>query len=352
MDKIKVGITQGDTNGVGYEVIFKAFEDPTMLELCTPVIYGSPKIATFHLKALGLNVNFSTVGSVSQAQDGRINLVDVVPDEIKIELGQESAEAGKAALLSLEAAVSDCKAGLLDVLVTAPINKHSIQSDIFHFPGHTEYLESCMGEGNKSMMILMQEGLRVALLTTHLPLSGVTAAVTEDAVVEKLLAIHGMLKRDFGITGPRIAVLSLNPHAGDQGLLGREEHDVLIPAMKKAEGQGVQSWGPYPSDGFFGNGTYRHFDAILAMYHDQGLAPFKALAMDGGVNYTAGLPVVRTSPDHGTAYDIAGKNQASPNSFIQAVYAAIDIYRNRQFYDASHANPLGKLYADKKEEGR
>lgn len=352
MDKIKVGITQGDTNGVGYEVILKAFEDPTMLELCTPVIYGSPKIATFHRKALGLNVSFTTVSSASQVQDGRVNLVDVVPEEVKIDLGHESAEAGKAALLSLEAAVADCKQGLVDVLVTAPINKHSIQSEFFHFPGHTEYLESCLGEGHKAMMVLMYEGLRVVLLTTHLPLSDVAGSVTEEAILEKLQAIHAMLGRDFGISMPRTAVLSLNPHAGDQGLLGREEQEVIIPAIKKAEEQGMLVWGPYPSDGFFGNGSYRHFDAILAMYHDQGLAPFKTLAMDGGVNYTAGLPVVRTSPDHGTAYDIAGKNQASPNSFIQAVYAAIDIYRHRMEYDASRANPLPKLYVDKREDGR
>lgn len=352
MKKIRIGITHGDTNGVGYEVILKAFEDPTMLELCTPIIYGSPKIATFHRKAMNLPTNFLTVESADKAQDGHLNLVEVIQGEVKVEFGQPTPEAGQAALQSLEAAVEDYKAGLVDVLVTAPINKYSIQSEDFHFCGHTEYLEDRLGDGHKSMMILMNEDVRVALLTTHLPLAEVAASVTEENVAAKLQAIHQTMQRDLGVSAPRIAVLSLNPHAGDKGLLGKEEQEIIMPAMQQAGRKGVTSFGPFASDGFFGSRTYRHYDAILAMYHDQGLAPFKTLSMDAGVNFTAGLPVVRTSPDHGTAYDIAGQGVASPQSFIQAVYAAIDIYRNRMAYDEAHAHPLEKLYVDKKEDNK
>lgn len=352
MKKIKIGITHGDTNGVGYEVILKAFEDPTMLELCTPIVYGSPKIATFHRKAMNLSANFLTVDSAEKAQEGHLNLVDVIQNEIKVDFGQATPEAGQAAFMSLEAAVADYKAGLVDALVTAPINKHSIQSENFHFCGHTEYLENRLGEGQKSMMILMNENVRVALLTTHLPLADVAASVTVENVADKLRAIHQTLQRDFGVGAPRIAVLSLNPHAGDGGLLGKEELEFIIPAMQQAEQQKVMSFGPFASDGFFGNRSYSHYDAILAMYHDQGLAPFKTLSMDAGVNFTAGLPVVRTSPDHGTAYDIAGQGVASAESFIQAIYAAIDIYRNRKAYDEAHAHPLEKLYVDKREDTR
>ena len=277
-----------------------------------------------------------------------LNIINCVNDEVKVELSKPTAEAGEAAFMALEAAVADMKRGVVDVLLTAPINKHSIQNDNFHFPGHTEYLEQCFGNlEKKALMILLKDNLRVALVTGHVPLSQVASMISVDAVVEKLRIFNQSLKQDFAIVKPRIAVLSLNPHAGDAGLLGTEEETVIKPAMKEAEKKGVMSFGPYPADGFFGSRMYDKFDGVLAMYHDQGLAPFKALAMDDGVNYTAGLPIVRTSPAHGTAYDIAGKNMASEESFRQALYVALDIYRNRARYKEATANPLRKQYFEK-----
>ena len=348
--KIRVAITHGDTNGVGYEVILKAFEDPQMLELCTPIIYGSPKVAAYHRKVLGLQTNYTVIENAAEARDGRLNLLTVFDDEVKIELGTPAKEAGEAALKALDRAITDYRSGLYDVLVTAPINKKTIQSELFHFCGHTEYIESCLGEGQKALMILMNDTLKVALVTTHLPIKDVAAAITKEAVKEKILLLDSSLKRDFMLTKPRIAVLALNPHAGDDGLLGKEENEVIIPVITELEGKGLQVFGPYAADGFFGSGNYRHFDAVLAMYHDQGLAPFKTLALENGVNYTAGLPIVRTSPDHGTAYDIAGKGVADAQSFREAVYAAIDICRNRQRYDEAHEHPLPKLYHEKRDD--
>ncbi len=348
--KIKVGITQGDVNGVGYEVILKTFAEPMMLELCTPVIYGSPKVAAYHRKALDLPTNFTIIPSASEAADGRVNIVNCTDDEVKVEFGKADPEAGKAALSALEKATEEYKEGLIDVIVTAPINKHTIHSDEFDFPGHTEYIERRLGDGSKALMILMKGDFRVALVTGHLPLSHVASAITKELIEEKMAIFNESLKRDFGIGAPRIAVLSLNPHAGDEGLLGTEEEKVIIPALKEMAGKGVLCYGPYPADGFMGAGHFTHFDGILAMYHDQGLAPFKALAMDEGVNYTAGLPVVRTSPAHGTAYDIAGKGVASEDSFRQAVYVAIDVFRNRQSEKALRANPLRKQYYEKRDD--
>lgn len=348
--QIRVAITHGDTNGIGYEVIFKAFEEPEMLELCTPIIYGSPKVAAYHRKMLNLTTNFSIINKVEDAQPGRLNLLTTFDKEIKVDIGLPSKEAGEAALAALDRAMTDFRSGLYDVLVTAPINKKNIQSDMFHFNGHTEYIENCVGEGQKALMILMSEGLRVALVTTHLPLREVADAITQEAIVEKARIFHKSLKRDFRISCPRIAVMSLNPHAGDDGLLGNEEKDIIRPAIDQLETEGIQAFGPYATDGFFGSGMYSKFDGVLAMYHDQGLAPFKALASDSGVNYTAGLPIVRTSPDHGTAYDIAGKNVADANSFRQAIYTAIDIYRNRKNYDEPMAHPLEKLYHERRDD--
>lgn len=351
--KIKIGITHGDTNGVGYEVILKAFENPTIYDLCTPIIYGSPRVATFHRKAMDLNTNFTTIASAQEAQEGCLNMVDVFADrDVKVEFGTASPEGGAAALESLEAAMTDYKRGLIDILVTAPINKHSIQSENFHFPGHTEYIESCVGEGQKAMMMLVSPALRVALATTHLSLSQVAASLTTSDITLKIHTLHLSLKRDFGISMPRIAVLSLNPHAGEQGLIGHEENDIISPAIRQAQHDGIHCFGPYPADGFFGSTAYTHFDAVLAMYHDQGLVPFKLLSMENGVNFTAGLPIVRTSPDHGTAYDIAGKGQASPQSFLSAIYTALDVYRARNFYDEARENPLPKLYKGKDEDRR
>lgn len=349
-NKIRIGITQGDINGVGYEVILKTFSDPGMLELCTPIVYGSPKVAAYHRKALDLPVNFSIVTTAAEAAPNRLSVVNCTDDEVKVEFSKPDTEAGKAALGALEKAVEEYENGLIDVLVTAPINKHTIHSEEFSFPGHTEYIEEKLGNGAKALMILMKGDLRIALATGHLPVSQIAANLTKELIQEKLAIFNRSLKYDFDIDAPRIAVLSLNPHSGDNGLLGTEEQEVIIPAMKEMAEKGILCYGPYPADGFMGSGNFAHFDGILAMYHDQGLAPFKALAMDEGVNFTAGLPVVRTSPAHGTAYDIAGKGVASEDSFRQAVYVAMDVFRNRQRERAARSNPLRKQYYEKRDD--
>lgn len=349
-NRIRVAITQGDINGIGYEVILKAFEDPTMLELCTPIIYGSPKIMTYHRKAINLETSFTIINSASEVQHGKINVVNCNDDEVKVELGKPSRESGKAAFDALEKAMTEYKDGLFDVLVTAPIHKQMIQSESFTFPGHTEYIEQSIGEGAKALMILASERLRVALVTGHVPVAKVATTLSQELVQEKLELFNTSLKSDFGINAPRIAVLALNPHAGDGGVIGNEEETVIIPAIKAMREQGILCYGPFSADGFFGNGSYCHFDGVLAMYHDQGLIPFKVLAMDEGVNFTAGLPLVRTSPDHGTAFDIAGKGEASENSFRQAIYMAIDVFRNRKSDAEARRNPLRKLYFEKRDD--
>ena len=349
-NRIRIGITQGDINGIGYEVILKTFEAPEMLEMCTPIIYGSPKIMTYHRKALNLETSFSIINSATEALPGRINVVNCNDDEVKVELGKASRESGKAAFDALEKAMSEYKDNLYDVLVTAPINKQMIQSEGFTFPGHTEYIEQSVGEGAKALMILTNDRLRVALVTGHIPVAKIASTITKELIEEKLQLFDTSLKADFGINGPRIAVLSLNPHAGDGGVIGNEEETIIAPAIKAMREQGVLCYGPYPSDGFFGNGTFSRFDGVLAMYHDQGLTPFKVLAMDEGVNFTAGLPLVRTSPDHGTAFDIAGKGEASENSFRQAIYMAIDVFRNRKSYAEATHNPLRKLYFETRDD--
>lgn len=347
-----MGITHGDINGIGYEVILKTLDDARLLELCTPVVYGSAKIAAFYRKALDMPaVQMTQCAGGEEIRDGAVNIVNVVDEDVKVEPGVESPVAGQAAFASLERAVADLRQGHIDVLVTAPINKHCIQSEAFHFPGHTEYLEASLAADsetdNKALMVLCSDDLRVALVTTHLPLSEVPAAVTGEAVLEKLRIFNRSLIRDFGIHSPRIAVLSLNPHAGEGGLLGKEEAEVIAPAIEEARAKKIFAFGPYAADGFFGSGLYHRFDGVLAMYHDQGLAPFKALAMEAGVNFTAGLPYVRTSPDHGTGYDIAGRGEASEQSMRSAIYAAIDIYRNRRREDEATANPLRRQYYHK-----
>ncbi len=347
--KIKVGITHGDFNGIGYEVILKALEDNRMLELCTPIVYGSAKIAAYYRKAIEMpQVPFNQISSAAEARDGHNNIINIIGEEAKIEPGQSTQAAGEAAFLALEKAVTDLRNGEIDVLVTAPINKNNIQSSTFTFPGHTEYLEASLSENSeKALMILGNELLRVALVTTHCPLTQVSSKITEDSIVEKLTTFNQSLIRDFGIVAPRIAVLSLNPHAGEGGLLGHEEENVIAPAIAKAQGNKILAFGPYAADGLFGSGNFKKFDGVLAMYHDQGLAPFKTIAMESGVNYTAGLPFVRTSPDHGTGYDIAGKGLASPDSMRQAIYMAIDIYRNRARHAKMTRNPLRRKYFDK-----
>lgn len=348
---VRVAITHGDTNGIGYEIILKTFADPEMFELCIPIVYGSPKVAAYHKKLLSMQTNFSIIDKAEDAKPGRLNIIATFDEEVKIDMGQPSKEAGEAALKALDRAMTDYRSELYDVLVTAPINKNNIHSDLFNFPGHTEYIEHCVGEGNEALMILMNGQLRVALVTTHLPIKNVAQAISKEAIVKKATILANSLKRDFRISSPRIAVLALNPHAGDNGVIGTEENDIIIPAINELEENGIQAFGPYPADGFFGSGAYYNFDAVLAMYHDQGLAPFKALAVEEGINYTAGLPIIRTSPDHGTAYDIAGLGKADPMSFRHAIFTAIDIFRNRSYYDEPFANPLPKLFHEKRDEG-
>ena len=348
--KIKIGITHGDINGIGYEVILKTLADERMTDFCTPVIYGSHKIALYHQKIMELpSINFKIINKAEEAVDGKVNLLNCVDDNLKIDFGRSTPEAGSVAFMALEAATADLKRGIIHTLLTAPINKNNIQRDEFSFPGHTEYLEKKFSdEGkHKSIMIMTCDSLHVALVTTHLPVCEIKTKLTKEAVVEKLTLFNTSLIQDFGVIKPCIAVLALNPHAGDNGLLGAEEESVLIPAIVEAERKGISAFGPYPADSFFGSSSRHQFDGILAMYHDQGLIPFKLLAMENGVNYTAGLPVVRTSPAHGTAYDIAGKNMASEASFRNALYVAIDIYRQRQSYKEMTSNPLHKCYVDK-----
>lgn len=346
--KIKVGITHGDPNGIGYEVILKTLSDQRITELCTPIVYGSAKIASYYRKGMELpQLQMNTIANATQAKDGDVNIINVVGEDFKIEPGVASKSAGEAAFAALERAVTDLRGGDIDVLVTAPINKETIQSDTFTFPGHTEYLQSSLGDGKEALMILANERLRIALVTTHLPISKIADAITKDAVIGKLRIFNDSLKRDFNIDNPRIAVLSLNPHAGDNGLLGSEESEVIAPAIEQAHEEKIFAFGPYAADGFFGTEAYRKFDGVLAMYHDQGLAPFKTIAMDSGVNFTAGLPYVRTSPDHGTGFDIANQGKASEESMRQAIYMAIDTFRSRQRYEQAYANPLRRQYFDK-----
>lgn len=346
--KIKVGITHGDPNGIGYEVILKTLSDQRITELCTPIVYGSAKIASYYRKGMELpQVQMNTITAASQAKENDVNIINVVGEDFKIEPGVASKTAGEAAFAALERAVTDLRSGEIDVLVTAPINKETIQSDTFTFPGHTEYLQSSLGDGKEALMILANERLRIALVTTHLPIAKIADAITQEAVIGKLRIFNDSLKRDFDIDNPRIAVLSLNPHAGDNGLLGNEETEIIAPAIEQAHEEKIFAFGPYAADGFFGTEAYRKFDGVLAMYHDQGLAPFKTIAMDSGVNFTAGLPYVRTSPDHGTGFDIANQGKASEESMRQAIYMAIDTFRSRQRYEQAYANPLRRQYFDK-----
>lgn len=346
---IKIGITQGDINGISYEVILKTLSDLRIAELCIPVIYGSTKVATYYRKTLELPpITFNIVESAQNAEVNTVNIINCISDDVKVEIGKSTEAAGTASFDALERATADLRAGVIDVLVTAPINKENIQRDGFPFLGHTEYLEKKFaGKDDKSLMILVKDKLRVALVTGHLPLSEVSSAITSEKIIQTAQILNHSLERDFNIQKPRIAILSLNPHAGENGLLGKEENEVIAPAIKQLQDKGLLCFGPYASDGFFGSGHYTSFDGILAMYHDQGLTPFKTLAMEDGVNFTAGLPIVRTSPAHGTAYDIAGKNEASEESFRNAMYLSMDIYRDRKEYDSAYSNPLKKLYFER-----
>lgn len=332
--KLIVGITQGDGNGIGYEVIIKALADERMLDLCTPVIYGSSKIFGFYKKHIHNleQINTNVITSAKDVHQKRVNIVNCLPDNVFVEPGQSTPESAKAAMTSLQKAVEDIKNGYIDVLVTAPFNKRAMSEEGFGYTGHTEYLEKEFGV-DEVAMIMVSERLKVGVVTGHISLKEVSSSLTQEKILRKLRLMRASLQRDFCIDEPKIAVLGLNPHCGDGGLLGDEEQQIILPAVKAANEEGILAFGPYSSDGFFGLGHYARYDAVLAMYHDQGLIPFKALAFDDGVNYTAGLPIVRTSPDHGTAYEMAGRDLADPGSMIASIYAAIDIYNRRAEYD-------------------
>lgn len=343
-----IAITTGDSNGVGYEVIIKSLLNGYVFEVMRPVIYGNAAVAKQHIHTLGeeyRNITWNVIDTPEQAKDGRLNLITCYTDDMPVQLGTPTAEANKAAKASLERACRDLKAGKVQAIVTAPINKEALNS------GHTEYLEKFFNDANNpktSLMMLCGGNLRVALVCNHVSVAEIPAQITEERILQKLTILNISLKRDFGLEKPRIAVLALNPHAGDQGLMGKEEQQVIIPAIEKAKEQGIWAFGPYASDGFFGTGHFTHFDAVLAMYHDQGLIPFKTLDMTG-VNFTAGLDIVRTSPDHGTGYDIAGKNQADERSMRNAIFMAIDVLRQREEYDELTANTLPFIVREDRE---
>jgi 4-hydroxythreonine-4-phosphate dehydrogenase len=337
-----VGITQGDGNGIGYEVIIKSLADARILESFTPVIYGSSKIFGFYRKRihnLDQQMDVYVIQSAKDAKPRKINIVNCLPDNTYVEPGQSTPESAKAAITSLEWAVKDIKNGDIDVLVTAPINKRAMVNEGFGNTGHTEYLEKEFGVSDVAMFMISDQ-LKIGVVTGHIPLKDVPSSISVERIVGKLRLMAASLKRDFGVVEPKIAVLGLNPHCGDGGLLGDEEEKIILPAVKAANDEGILAFGPYSPDGYFGLGHYAKFDATLAMYHDQGLAPFKALAFEDGVNFTAGLPIVRTSPDHGTAFEMAGRDEADPHSMMSSIYAAIDIFRNREAYDNMHDSKI------------
>lgn len=346
-----VAITSGDPNGVGYEIILKALADPHICEICSPVIYGNASVARKYLAQLGEEYNhlqLNLIRNVSETRPGTVNIINCYGDDFNLTPGLSTKEGGAASLNALERAAADIRNKAVDALVTAPINKSNIQSDSFHYTGHTEYLTSKFGNGSDSLMMMVSDMMRVALVCNHVSIREVPDQITKERVLSKLVLLHRTLQDDFLVRAPRIAVLALNPHAGDGGLIGVEEKEQIIPAIEQAKEQGVLAFGPYSADGFFGAGRYTHFDAVLAMYHDQGLIPFKSLDM-AGVNYTAGLPIVRTSPDHGTAYDLVGKNKTESLSFAHALYMALDILQSRAVTREIYSNPLKKQQEEKEE---
>lgn len=345
---LRVGISVGDLNGVGMEIIIKSLMEKDLMQLCTPIVYCSSKAVSFHKKAAGANeFNFSIINDIANVKSKHPNLLTVWDEEVALELGKETEIAGKYALKSLEAACADLKAGKIDVLVTAPLNKHNIHVEGKKFTGHTQFLHDYF-DAQSHLMILVGANMRVATLTEHIALADVPKAISSNQIIDKVKLLHKTLIRDFGISKPKIAVLGLNPHNGDGGLMGDEEQKIILPAIKKLQDENMLVYGPYPADGFFGKLQFKSFDAVLCMYHDQGLTPFKALEFESGVNYTAGLNIVRTSPDHGVAYDIAGHGKAETSSFKSAIFLAIDIYRKRTEYDKLISNPL-KITVQRKE---
>ena len=344
---IKIGITHGDPNGIGYEVIIKTLTDHRMLELCTPIIYGSKSALNQHIKKEHKeSLKFHFISDTTEANHASPNFLDCVKGDFKVEFGVGTKDSGTAAFKALEKAVTDLKEGKIDVLVTAPINKDNIQSENFKFPGHTEYL-AAQDDKKESLMFMVSDKLKISVVTGHIPLSEISEAITSESIFNKIVSMEKSLKLDFSIRKPKIAVLGLNPHAGDNGLLGKEDQEIILPAIKKAKEKGMLVYGPFSADGFFGSGTYANYDGVTAMYHDQGLIPFKTIAFGQGTNFTAGLSFVRTSPDHGTGFDIAGKNKADESSLRQALYTGIDIFKNRMMNQDLMSNQL-KIKAPQK----
>jgi 4-hydroxythreonine-4-phosphate dehydrogenase len=340
LHKIKIGITQGDINGIGYEIIIKTLLDNRILDICTPVVYGSAKVAAYHRKTLNIgDFSMNIIKSPDDANLKRPNIINCLDDDIRVELGKSTPVAGEASYLALKRAVDDLKEGKLDALVTAPINKYNIQSEKFKFSGHTEFLKDYFNVSDV-LMLMTSHFLKVGLVTVHIPLRQVPSMISEEKIIQKSRILNQSLIEDFGIRKPKIAVLGLNPHAGEEGMLGNEEQEIIRPVIEKLKQEELSVFGPFSSDGFFGSGDYLKFDAILAMYHDQGLTPFKSIVMDEGVNYTAGLPVIRTSPAHGTAFELAGKNLANNSSFRNAIYTACDIYQNKKTYAEITKDPM------------
>ncbi|HEU4717874.1 MAG TPA: 4-hydroxythreonine-4-phosphate dehydrogenase PdxA [Bacteroidia bacterium] len=351
-NKIVVGITQGDFNGIGPEVIIRTLSDPMLCELCTPVVFSSQKVMNFWRKTTGLEeFNFQVVRDLDQLNPKRANLFSFFEEDVEVEPGKPLPLAGKYAIRSVDVACEALLNGKIDVLVTAPLDKNSVAAEIADFNGHTEYLRKKLG-AESSIMLLVNEDLRVGLVTDHVPLREVAAYINKDRIVSRAKLMAKSLLEDFGVRKPKIAVLGLNPHAGDGGTLGKEELEIIAPAVAQLRSENVLAFGPYSADGFFGSGNYRNFDGILAMYHDQGLGPFKTLSFSGGVNFTGGMKYVRTSPDHGTGYDIAGRNEANESSFRQAVFTAIDVFRKRNNWEEISADPLKPQFRQKESRER
>ena len=337
---IKIGITHGDINGIGYEIITKTLLDHRIFDLCTPIIYGSPKVAAYHRKALDIdNFSLNIIKAPEEANPKRANIINVTDDEIRVELGKSTAVAGEASRDALLRASDDLKKGKIQALLTAPVNKRNIQSEDFNYAGHTEFLRDFF-EAGEVLMLMAGDVMKIGVVTGHIPYSEVPQHLSPEEILSKIHILNDSLVRDFGIRKPRIAVLGLNPHAGEEGMLGKEEEEFIKPAIEQAKEEDLTVFGPFPADGFFGSGDFSRFDGILAMYHDQGLIPFKTLLPDNGVNFTAGLPIIRTSPAHGTAFEIAGENKAHFGSFRKALYMACDIYKNRSQYKEISSNPL------------
>jgi len=338
--KIRIGITQGDINGIGYEIIIKTLLDNRILDICIPVVYGSAKVAAYHRKTLNIgDFSMNIIKSPDDANPKRPNIINCLDDDIRVELGKSTSVAGEASYIALKRAADDIKAGKLDALLTAPISKYNIQSENFKFSGHTEFLKDFFNVDD-ILMFMTSDLLKIGLVTMHTPLHQVPSLISENKIIHKTRIMYQSLIEDFGVIKPKIAVLGLNPHAGEEGMLGNEEQDIIKPAIEKLKQEGLLVFGPFSADGFFGSGAYLKFDGILAMYHDQGLAPFKSIVRDEGVNYTAGLPIIRTSPAHGTAFEMAGKNLANNDSFRKALYTACDIYQNRKSYTEISKDPL------------